>query len=153
MSQRYFTWQVLSFLGAWLFFVGLFFIPSDVVLGLPMNVLAVLVGFVAFLAGLLWGLALAVQRFRRPGSLGERLGLTAPTGYAAGDDDDGRRRRGRDDGGHRPRFNVDGTPMLTAGADVMGKSYGDDGHRYDAGSFSSGGSFGSDYGSSGNSRW
>ncbi|MCD0417583.1 hypothetical protein LOC51_10190 [Rubrivivax sp. JA1024] len=40
MSQRYFTWQVPSFLGAWLFFVGLFFIPSEVVHGLRVDVLA-----------------------------------------------------------------------------------------------------------------
>lgn len=145
MSQCYFTWQVLSFLGGWLFFIS-----SEVMLGLRVDVLAVRVGFIAFLAGLGWGMVLAVQRLRRPGSLGQRLGLTAPTGYAAGDDDDDRRRRGRDDGGHGPRFNVDGTPMLTAGVDVMGKSYGDDGHRYDAGGFSSGSSVGGGFG---NSRW
>ena len=133
-----------------LFFVGLFFIPSDAVLGLRMDVLAVRVGFVAFLAGLVWALVPGVQRLRRPSSLGKRLGLTAPTGYAAGDDDDDRRRRGRDDGGHGPRFNVDGTPMLTAGVDVMGKSYGDDGRRYDEGGFSSGSSVGGGFG---NSRW
>lgn len=153
MPQRSYTWLLPTFGGAFLFFGGLLFNPGISVFGTSVDLLAILVGPVVFLVGVAWALVLAVQNLRGPGSLSQRLGLTAPAGYVGGDDDEDRRRRGRDDGVHGPRFNVDGTPMLTAGVDVMGKSYGDDGHRYDAGSFSSLGSFGSDYGSSGNSRW
>lgn len=72
MSQRYFTWQVLSFSGGLLFFVGLFFLPSDKLLGLRLDVLAIRLGFVLVVAGVLWGFARAVKRLRGPGSLSGR---------------------------------------------------------------------------------
>lgn len=149
MSQRYFTWQVLSYLGGLLFFVGLFFLPSDKLLGLRVDVLAVRLGFVLFVVGVLWGFVRAVKRFRGPGSLGQRLGLSTPPGQGFDDDDDHRHRRRADDR-RGPLVNVDGTPMASAHVDINGNAYGVTEHRYDAGGFSSGGSFGGGFG---NSRW
>ncbi len=149
MYQPYFTWQVLSFLGGLLCFVGLFFIPSDLLVGVPANVLALFLGFVLFALGVLWGFVRAVKRFRGPGSLGQRLGLSTPAGQGFDDDDHHRRRRRADDR-RGPLVNVDGTPMASAHVDINGNPYGVTEHRYDAGGFSSGGSFGGGFS---NSRW
>jgi hypothetical protein len=149
MSQRYFTWQVLSFLGAWLFFVGLFFLPSDKLLGLRVDVLAIRLGFVLVVVGVLWGFVRAVKRLRGPGSLSERLGWSTPQGHSF-DGDDGHRQRRSSDDRRGPAVNVDGTPMATAYVDVNGNAYGISDHRHDAGGFSSGGSLGGGFS---NSRW
>ncbi|MCZ8234963.1 MAG: hypothetical protein O9335_07380 [Inhella sp.] len=147
MYQPYFTWQVLSFLGGLLCFVGLFFIPSDLLVGVPANVLALFLGFVLFVLGVLWGFVRAVKRFRGPGSLGQRLGLSTPPGQGFDDDDDHRRRA---DDRRGPLVNIDGTPMASAHVDINGNAFGVTEHRYDAGGFSSGGSFGGGFS---NSRW
>jgi hypothetical protein len=147
MPPHYFTWQVLSFVGGLLCFVGLFFVPSDFLLGVPANVLALCLGFVLLVVGVLWGFVRAVKRFRRPGSLGQRLGWSAPAGQGF-DDDHHRRRRADDRRG--PLVNVDGTPMASAHVDINGNAFGVTEHRYDAGGFSSGGSFGGGFS---NSRW
>jgi hypothetical protein len=148
MYQPYFTWQVLCFLGGLLCFVGLFFIPSDLLLGVPANVLALFLGFILFVVGVFWGFFRAVDRFRGPGSLGQRLGWSTPAGQ--GFDDDHRRRRRRTDDRRGPLVNVDGTPMTSAYVDINGNAFGVTEHRYDAGGLSGGGSSGGGFS---NSRW
>lgn len=150
MPQRSYTWMLLTFAGAFLFFGGLLFNPGIRVFGKPVDLLAILVGPVVFLVGVAWALVLAVQSLRGPGSLSERLGLTAPGRYAAGDGDDGHHRRHGSNDRRGPAGNVDGTPMATAHVDVNGNAYGFSDHRHDAGGFSSGGSFGGGFS---NSRW
>ena len=131
-----------------MFLGGLVFKPDINLFDAPLDLLAVLVGPVVFLAGVVWGVVLAVQSFRGPGTLSERLGWPTPAGYGASDDDYRGRRSGDDRRG--PAVNVDGTPMANAHVDVNGNAYGFSDHRHDAGGFSSGGSFGGGFS---NSRW
>ncbi|KLO59607.1 hypothetical protein AA671_08610 [Delftia tsuruhatensis] len=154
MPQRSYTWLLPTFGGAFLFFGGLLFNPGISVFGTSVDLLAILVGPVVFLVGVAWALVLAVHNLRGPGSLSQRLGWSAPAGYAVnpayGDDDDGHRRRRGSDDRRGPAVNVDGTPMASAHVDINGNAYGATEHRYDAGGFSSGGSFGGGFS---NSRW
>lgn len=150
MPQRSYTWLLPTFGGAFLFFGGVLLYREGIrVFGLRAELLAMGVGAVIFLAGVLWAVTLAVRTFRGPGSLGERLGWSAPAGHRFDDDDGHRRRHGSNDR-RGPAVNVDGTPMATGHVDVNGNAYGFSDHRHDAGGFSSGGSFGGGFS---NSRW
>ncbi|MCO5119740.1 MAG: hypothetical protein M9951_08885 [Burkholderiaceae bacterium] len=133
MQHRSPTWLVVTALGILLFFYGIVFDPGFDVFGTVSYVLTIRAGVLLVIVGIVWGLVRVVRAPRQALSSGTRTGLVAAVGVW-----DGRTGRFMTEPSMSagPAVNIDGTPMLPSGVDVMGKAYGDDGHRHDAGGMS-----------------